>query len=35
MIAQGMPEEAIDLANRELAAINAAYDAVCRERGIK
>jgi DnaJ like chaperone protein len=35
LIAQGMPEEAIDLANRELAAINAAYDAVCRERGIK
>lgn len=35
LIAQGMPEEAIDLANKELAAINAAYDAVCRERGIK
>ncbi|MDF3074860.1 MAG: djlA [Alphaproteobacteria bacterium] len=35
LIAQGMPAEAIDLANKELAAINAAYDAVCRERGIK
>lgn len=35
MIAQGMPEEAIDLATKELSAINAAYDAVCRERGIR
>jgi len=35
LIAQGMPAEAIDLANKELAAINAAYDAICRERGIK
>ena len=35
MIAQGMPEEAIGLANNEVAAINAAYDAICRERGIK
>ncbi len=35
LIAQGMPAEAIDLANKELAAINAAYDAVCRERGIR
>ena len=35
MIAQGMPEEAIELATRQLAAINAAYDLVCKERGIK
>lgn len=35
LIAQGMPEEAIELANKELAAINAAYEAICRERGIK
>ncbi len=35
MIAQGMPEEAIGLATNEVAAINAAYDAICRERGIK
>lgn len=35
LIAQGMPEEAIELANNELAAINAAYEAICRERGIK
>ncbi|MGE0154006.1 MAG: TerB family tellurite resistance protein [Reyranellaceae bacterium] len=35
LIAQGMPEEAIELATRELAAINAAYEAVCRERGIR
>lgn len=35
LIAQGMPEEAIDLATNEVAAINAAYDAICRERGIK
>lgn len=35
LVAQGMPSEAIDLANRELAAINAAYDRIRRERGIK
>jgi len=35
LIAQGMPAEAIELANRELAAINAAYETISRERGIK
>lgn len=35
MIAQGMPEEAIDLATNEVAAINAAYDEISRERGFR
>jgi len=35
LIAKGMPEEAIALATRQLAAINAAYDRVSKERGIK
>ena len=35
LIAQGLPEEAVGLATREVAAINAAYDAICRERGIR
>lgn len=33
LIAKGMPEEAIDLANKSLATINAAYDEVSRQRG--
>ena len=35
LIAQGMPEEFIDLANRKLAAINVAYDAVAAQRGLQ
>jgi DnaJ like chaperone protein len=35
LMAQGLPPEAIALANRQVAAINAAYDVVSRERGIK
>ncbi len=35
LVARGLPEEAIALANREVAAINAAYDRIARERGIK
>jgi len=35
LIAQGMPEEFIEVANDKLAAINAAYDKVAAERGIK
>lgn len=35
LIAQGLPEEFIDLANEKLAAINTAYDAVQQERGIR
>jgi len=35
LIAQGMPQEFIDVANEKMAAINAAYDAVEKERGLK
>lgn len=34
LIAQGLPEEFITLANQKLATINAAYDKVAKERGI-
>jgi DnaJ like chaperone protein len=34
LIAKGLPEEAIAIANARLATINAAYDRVCKERGI-
>jgi DnaJ like chaperone protein len=34
LIAQGMPEEFVTLANQKLATINAAYDKVAKERGI-
>ncbi|MBM3646772.1 MAG: molecular chaperone DjiA [Alphaproteobacteria bacterium] len=34
LIAQGLPEEAIAVANRKLALINAAYDRLRRERGL-
>lgn len=33
-IAQGMPEEFIELANEKIAAINEAYDRIAKERGI-
>ena len=33
-VARGVPEEFIEMANRKLAAINAAYDEVARERGL-
>lgn len=33
LIAQGMPEEMIELANERLATINAAYDRIQKERG--
>lgn len=35
LTAQGMPQEFIDLANEKMAAINAAYDVVRKQRGIK
>jgi DnaJ like chaperone protein len=35
LIAQGMPEEFIELANRKLAAINVAYDSVSAQRGLQ
>ena len=34
LIAQGLPEELVTLANQKLATINAAYDKVAKERGI-
>lgn len=34
MIAQGLPEEAVAMANRKLALINDAYDRLKRERGL-
>ncbi len=33
LIARGVPEDFVDLANQKLAAINAAYDVIVRERG--
>jgi len=35
LMAQGMPQEFIDLANEKMATINAAYDRVAKERGLK
>ena len=35
LIAQGMPQEFIDVANQKMAAINAAYDRIEKERGLK
>ena len=34
VMANGVPPEFIELANRKLAAINAAYDQIARERGL-
>ncbi|MEM7621195.1 MAG: TerB family tellurite resistance protein [Pseudomonadota bacterium] len=34
LIARGVPEEFIELANKKLAAINEAYDEIVRERGL-
>lgn len=34
VIARGVPEEFVELANERLAAINVAYDKVCQERGM-
>ena len=35
LIAQGLPEEAIKVANRKLALINDAYDRLRRQRGLE
>ena len=35
LIAQGLPQEFIDLANDKMSAINAAYDTIEKERGLK
>lgn len=34
LIAQGMPQEFVDIANEKMATINAAYDRIRQERGI-
>ena len=34
LMAQGLPQEFIDLANEKMAAINAAYDKIKKERSI-
>jgi DnaJ like chaperone protein len=34
LMAQGLPEEFVNLANQKLATINAAYDRIAKERGI-
>jgi DnaJ like chaperone protein len=35
LIARGVPEEFVKLANDKLAAINGAYERICAERGLK
>lgn len=35
LMAEGMPEEFVELANQKLAAINGAYDRVAAERGLR
>ena len=35
LVAKGMPQEFIDIANQRMAAINAAYDTIEKKRGIK
>ena len=35
LMADGMPQEFVDIANEKMAAINAAYDSVCKSRGLK
>ena len=35
LMAKGVPQEFIDLANEKMAAINAAYDRVAKQRGLK
>lgn len=35
LIAKGMPQEFVDLANEKMAAINAAYDRIEKERGLR
>lgn len=35
LVAEGMPEEFVEIANQKLAAINVAYDTVAAERGLR
>ena len=34
LIAQGMPEDFVEVATEKVATINAAYDKICKQRGI-
>jgi DnaJ like chaperone protein len=34
LVAQGMPEDFIEVATEKVATINAAYDQICKQRGI-
>ena len=34
LIAQGVPQEFVDIANEKLAVINDAYDRIAKERGL-
>ncbi len=34
LMGRGVPAEFVDIANRKLAAINAAYDTIAKERGL-
>ncbi|MCG8559338.1 MAG: DnaJ domain-containing protein, partial [Hyphomicrobiales bacterium] len=34
LLARGVPEEFIDIANEKVAAINEAYDQIAKERGL-
>ena len=34
LIAEGLPEEFIEMANKKLAAINNVYDQICKQRGL-
>ena len=33
-MSQGLPEDFIDIANKKMAVINAAYDQIKKERGL-
>ena len=35
LMAQGLPQEFLDMATAKMATINAAYDRIARERGLK
>jgi DnaJ like chaperone protein len=35
LVAKGMPAEMVEQANRTLAAINAAYDRIAKERNLR
>jgi DnaJ like chaperone protein len=35
LVAQGMPEDFIEIATEKIATINAAYDEISKQRGMK